>query len=60
MKVKAIRSFAGKISMYAGEIREIVDEKIAKDLLAAGHVVEEKAEKNTKKTAQPAAAKTKK
>lgn len=60
MKVKAIRSFAGKISMYAGEIREIVDEKIAKDLLAAGHVVEEKDEKNTKKTAQPAAAKTKK
>lgn len=49
MKVKAVKSFVGKICMSVGEIREIADEKLAKDLLAAGHVVEEKAEKNKSK-----------
>lgn len=43
--VKALKSFVGIISMRAGEVREIVDEKIAKDLLKAGHVVKAKAEK---------------
>lgn len=60
MKVKALKSFVGKICMSAGEIREIVDEKLAKDLLAAGHVVEEKVQKDTNKTARPATSKLKK
>lgn len=50
MLVKALTSFGGKISMGAGEVREILDEKIAKDLLRAGHVVEVKAEKQAEKT----------
>lgn len=37
MKLKAIKSFAGKISMYAGEVREIKDEFIVRDLLRAGY-----------------------
>lgn len=45
MLVKALTSFGGKISMGVGEVREILDEEIAKDLLRAGHVVETKAEK---------------
>ena len=54
MLAKALKSFAGTISMYAGEIREIADEEIAKDLLKAGHIEEvkakaEKAEKPSKK-----------
>lgn len=48
MLVKALKSFAGTVSMYAGEIREIVDDEIAKDLLKAGHVEEIKEAKAVK------------
>lgn len=44
MKVKALVSFAGAVSMYAGEIREI-DNILARDLLHAGYVIEDKADK---------------
>ena len=37
MKLKALKSFGGKISMYAGEVREVVDDFIVKDLLRAGY-----------------------
>ena len=50
MLVKAVKNFVGKICMSIGEIREIADEKLAKDLLRAGHVVEVKAEKQAEKT----------
>lgn len=48
MKVKALRSFAGAVSMYEGEVREIRDNWAA-DLIAAGHVkaVEKPVEKPT-------------
>ena len=53
MKLKALKSFVGKIAMNIGEVKEIVDEKIAKDLIKAGHAVEVKAEKvEAKKKAQ--------
>lgn len=58
MLVKALTGFAGKASMYEGEIKEIADE-IAKDLLKAGHVEEVKAEAEKKKVAAKKAAKTK-
>lgn len=45
MLVKAIESFAGKISMSAGEELEIADDAIAKDLLKAGYIEEVKAAK---------------
>lgn len=75
MLVRAVRSFAGKVSMYAGEVREIADKEVLNDLLRAGHVeveaqeaeivekpVEESAEpveKSTKKTTRKTKKKTK-
>lgn len=38
MKVKALVSFVGKVTMAASEVREIKDEVIVKDLLRAGYV----------------------
>ena len=46
MKVKAINSFIGKISMNIDDEREIVDKKLAEDLIKAGHVIEVKATKS--------------
>ncbi len=50
MLYKALISFCGLISMAEGEVREISDSSIAKDLLKARYVEEIKAEgKKTKK-----------
>jgi len=38
MLVKARISFAGKISMYEGEVREVADGPVLQDLLRAGYV----------------------
>ncbi|QNM06574.1 hypothetical protein [Qiania dongpingensis] len=38
MKVRALRSFAGVVSMYAGEIKDVTDKIILKDLAAAGYI----------------------
>lgn len=40
MAYKALTTFSGKITMVKGEVREIADEKIAKDLIRAGYVVD--------------------
>lgn len=45
MKVKAINSFIGRVSMNIGDEREIIDKELAKDLIRAGYVVEIKATK---------------
>lgn len=45
MKVKAIQSFIGKISMNINDEREIIDRKLAEDLIKAGYVIEMKANK---------------
>lgn len=45
MKVKAINSFIGRISMNIDEEREIIDKELAKELIKAGHVVEVKTTK---------------
>ena len=42
MFYKATVSFSGKISMTGGEVREISDSSLAKDLLKAGYVIEHK------------------
>ena len=56
MKYKAIKSFGGKVSMHADEVKEIADVNIAKDLLRAGYIVEikpaEKAKPKTEKGAK--------
>lgn len=48
---KALKSFVGKVSMVEGEVKDILDEEIAKDLLRAGYIelVGNKAEKNEAK-----------
>ena len=38
MKYKALVSLCGKISMAYGEVMEINDEEIVKDLLKAGYI----------------------
>lgn len=38
MLVKALTNFAGKISMCVGEIKDIQDENILKDLMQAGYI----------------------
>lgn len=39
MKVKALTSFTGVLSMTANEVREISDEAALKDLVEAGFVI---------------------
>jgi len=38
MKVKALKTFSGAISMHEGEIREIKNEYIIADLTKAGYI----------------------
>lgn len=38
MKVKALKSFSGVISMYAGEVRDIQTQAILDDLTEAGYI----------------------
>ena len=42
MKYKAKVSFSGKVSMHVGEVKDISDANIAKDLLSAGYIEEVK------------------
>ena len=39
MVVKAKTSFAGIVTMFGGEERDIKDEQVVKDLLACGYVI---------------------
>ncbi len=56
-KVKALKSFAGAISMHKGEIKEVNDEFILNDLLNAKYIeVVEK--QKTEKTVEKAETKT--
>lgn len=45
MKVKALVSFSGLETMAMDEVKEILDESIATDLLKAGYVEQIKEEK---------------
>jgi hypothetical protein len=61
-KYKAVKSFGGIVSMHAGEVKEISNADVAKDLLKAGYIVECKpADKGKPKNEmeQPAKGKTK-
>lgn len=40
MKVKALENFCGNVSMCVGEVLDIPNDNIAKDLLRAGYIVE--------------------
>lgn len=49
MRYKAIVSFSGKISMASGQVSEISDESLAKDLLKAGYIISFVADSKTEK-----------
>lgn len=46
---KALKSFAGAVSMRKGDVKEINDKEIVKDLLNAGYIEEVKPAKKEKK-----------
>ncbi len=48
MRVKALKSFSGVVSMYMGEVRDITNKNILKDLTAAGYVEPEAPKRNGK------------
>lgn len=48
MKYKALVSFGGKVSMHAGEVRELTEKEVINDLLKAGYI--EKVETSRKPT----------
>lgn len=51
MLVKALQGFAGTVSMYAGEIKDITDTDVVKDLMNAGYIEEVKEEAPEEKPA---------
>lgn len=56
---KALESFVGKISMVKGEVKEILDKEIAKDLLKAGYI-EKQADNKVKEEIKKVISKNKK
>ena len=48
MRYKAIVSFSGKIAMASGQVGEIPDESLAKDLLNAGYIIPFEADEKPK------------
>jgi hypothetical protein len=54
MAYRALKTFAGVVTMVKGEVREIKDDKAAKDLLRAGYIVDlsekQRAAKSSKST----------
>ena len=61
MLCKAKKSFAGVVSMSAGQVKDLPDESIVKDLLRVGYIekvsptkeVKEPAEQKTETTKKP-------
>ena len=60
MLVKALTSFAGKLSMYADEIREVEEDEVIRDLLKIGYIEEIKEAETVEKKVQPKKAHKKK
>ena len=54
---KATKSFSGIISMKKGDVKEIKDENVAKDLLRAGLVIGQESEDKPKTTSSKKASK---
>lgn len=48
MKVKALKSFSGEVSMHIGEVKDIDDKDILADLTAAGYIEQEKPKRSGK------------
>ncbi len=57
MAYRALKSFSGLVSMVKGEVREIEDEGIVKDLLKSGYVEDLSAKQKAAKSSKPTKAK---
>ena len=58
MSYKALKSFSGVVSMKRGEVKDIKDQEIVKDLLRAGYIEDLGGEKTkTQKSAKSVKAK---
>ena len=53
MAYRALRSFSGTLSMVKGEVREIEDEEIAKDLLRVGYIADLSEKQKAAKSSKP-------
>ena len=53
MQYRALVSFSGTISMATGQVSEIADESVAKDLVRAGYVIPLSAEKHEAVVKEP-------
>ena len=53
MAYRALRSFSGLVTMVKGEVREIADEEIVKDLLRAGYIVDLSEKPKAAKSSKP-------
>ena len=53
LKVKAIKSFIGVVSMNVGDVRDIQSDEVAKDLVKAGYVVAVDEKPEAKPKAKP-------
>lgn len=49
MRARALIGFSGKLSMYLGEEREIIDKEVLTDLLKCGYIVEVEEKKSARK-----------
>lgn len=53
MAYRATKSFTGLVSMVKGEVRELEDEKIVKDLLKSGLIEDLSAKQKAAKSSKP-------
>ena len=53
MAYRATKSFSGALSMVKGEVREIEDGEIVKDLLRAGYIEDLSAKQKVVKSSKP-------
>lgn len=53
MKIKALKSFSGALTMTVGEVREYGNEEILNDLMRAGYIEEVRPRKPSRKAVTP-------
>lgn len=53
MKIKALKSFSGALTMTAGEVREYGKREILDDLMRAGYIEEVRPRKPARKAVNP-------
>ena len=53
MAYRATKSFTGLVSMVKGEVRELEDEKIVKDLIKSGYIEDLSEKQKAAKSSKP-------